>query len=219
MTYKQVAIREYYLHTLSLIGKQLAVTLERALFYEEVRRLSVTDSLTTISNRRAIIQRLEDEFRRAKRYSTSFSVAIADLDDFKQINDTHGHYAGDAVLRAVAEIIKNSVREVDLAGRWGGEEIALLFPLTDLAGALVACERLRKEVEDVVVDFEGMKLKITLSIGIATFDKNGEEVDNADILVALADSAMYLAKGRGKNRIAHYLELSPETVKGIGTHK
>lgn len=207
MTYKQIAVRDYYLHTLSLIGKQMSVTLERALFYEEVRRLSVTDTVTTLSNRRAIIQRLEDEYRRSSRYKVPFSVAIADLDDFKRINDTYGHHAGDEVLKAVSLIMKQSVREVDLAGRWGGEEIALLFPQTDLDGAIVACERLRVQIENNITNYQGKNLKITVSIGVATINPDENIVKSSEDLVGLADSAMYLAKNAGKNRVASYIEL------------
>jgi len=207
MTYKQIAIREYYLHTLSLIGSQLAVNLERALFYEEVRRLSVTDSLTGLSNRRALIARLEQEFRRSTRYGTPLSLAISDLDDFKQINDKYGHLAGDAVLRGVATIMRKSVREVDLAGRWGGEELAMVFPQTDLAGALSACERVRKEIEKTIFEFEDKKLRITLSIGVATLNPAEVSPRSAGVLIGFADRAMYLAKSRGKNQVASFLEL------------
>ena len=207
MTYKQIAVREYYLHTLSLIGAQLAVTVERAFFYEEVRRLSVTDSLTGLSNHRAIFSRLEEEFRRSTRYRSPLSVAVVDLDDFKLINDRHGHYAGDAVLKDIAAIVKQSVREVDLAGRWGGEEMALLFPETNLKGALIACERVRKQVEDHVTRFQGLDLNVTISIGLATLEPKKYCPRSPDALVALADSAMYLAKSRGKNRIAVYTDL------------
>ncbi|HEX9744548.1 MAG TPA: diguanylate cyclase [bacterium] len=218
MTYKQIAVREYYLHTLSLIGKQLSVTLERALFYEEVRRLSVTDSLTTLSNRRALMSRLENEFTRARRYKSPFSIAIADLDDFKKINDTYGHLAGDAVLRAVSAIMKESVRTVDFAGRWGGEEIALMFPQTNLEGALIACSRLRTQIEELVVEFEGVKLKVTLSIGVATLNHEDYEIKSVDDMVALADTAMYLAKASGKNQVKHFLDLDQKELESKIVH-
>ncbi len=214
MTYKQIAVREYYLQTLSLIGAQLAVTLERALFYEEVRRLSVTDHLTGLSNRRALLARLEEEFRRSTRYHSPLSVAILDLDDFKEINDQHGHYAGDAILRDVAEIIRGVVREVDLAGRWGGEEMALLFPQTPLEGATVACERVRKEVEQHITEFQTLKLNVTLSVGIATLNPDTISPRSSEALIALADSAMYLAKSRGKNQVAHFKELPDAPCDG-----
>ncbi len=207
MTYKEIAVREYYLNTLSLIGTQLAVTLERALFYEEVRRLSVTDSLTGLSNRRAIQSRLEEEFRRSIRYRTPLSVAVCDLDSFKILNDKHGHQAGDEMLKAIAQVLRTSVREVDLAGRWGGEEMALLFPQTSLPGAVVACERIREQIASLKIDFHGSKLGVTLSIGVATIDPEEVCPRSADALIALADSAMYLAKERGRNRVANFLEL------------
>ena len=208
MTYKQIAVREYYLQTLSLIGAQLAVNLERALFYEEVRRLSVTDPLTGLSNRRSMISRLETEFRRSIRYRSSLSIAVCDLDDFKHINDTYGHLAGDAMLKAVAGLIGKSVREIDLASRWGGEEMAMLFPQTDLEGALIACERVRREVEENRLSFEGSEMRITLSIGIATLNPDRYCPRSADALMGLADRALYHAKNHGKNRVADFTELT-----------
>ncbi len=207
MTYKEIAVREYYLHTLSLIGSQLAVTLERALLYEELRRLSITDPLTGLSNRRMIQSKLEDEFRRSVRYHTPLSVAICDIDDFKLVNDTHGHQTGDEVLVAVSEILKQSVREVDLAGRWGGEEMSLLFPQTDLTGALIACERIREQVADFKLDVWGTELSTTLSIGVATINTEDMCPRCPDSLIGLADSAMYHAKEHGKNQVASFLEL------------
>jgi len=207
MTYKDIAVREYYLHTLSLIGSQLSVTLERAMFYEELRRLAVTDSLTGLSNRRAIFNRLDEEFSRSIRYEVPFSVAVCDLDDFKQLNDKHGHQAGDEMLRVIAGIVKSAVREVDLAGRWGGEEMALLFPMTDLKGAIKACERIREQVADNVVTYNGHTLKTTLSIGVATIDAKHYCPLSANTLVGLADSAMYHAKSLGKNKVASFLDI------------
>ncbi len=210
MTYKEIAVREYYLHTLSLIGSQLAVTLERALFYEELRHLSVTDALTGLSNRRAILAKLDDEFRRSVRYRSPLSVAVCDLDDFKKLNDKHGHLAGDEMLKAVADILKDSVREVDLAGRWGGEEMALLFPQTGLSGAMIACERIRERISGLKVNYQGIELGTSLSIGIATIDSEKICPRSPDVLMGLADSAMYLAKNRGKDSVANYLELPEE---------
>jgi diguanylate cyclase (GGDEF)-like protein len=207
MTYKQIAVRGYYLQTLSLIGAQLAVNLERAVFYEEVRLLSVTDPLTTLSNRRAFISRLEFEFRRSIRYRSPLSIAICDLDDFKLINDRHGHQAGDAMLKSVASILKGSVREIDLAGRWGGEEMALLFPETDIDGAMIACERVAQQVRDLRLDFEQKELSITLSIGMATLNPQRICPRSPGSMIGLADRAMYLAKSRGKNRVVSFLEL------------
>ena len=207
MTYKEIAVREYYLSTLSLIGSQLSVTLERALFYEEVRRLSVTDPLTKLSNRRAIIQRLEEEFKRSIRYQTPLSMAICDIDDFKLVNDRYGHQAGDLVLIEVSKILMDSVREVDLAGRWGGEEIALIFPQTNTDGAMVACERIRKKIEDLKVHYLEEVLSVTISIGISTVDPGEICPRSSETMMGLADHAMYLAKQHGKNRIASFLEL------------
>jgi diguanylate cyclase (GGDEF)-like protein len=207
MTFKQIAVREYYLNTLSLIGSQLAVNLERAIFYEEVRKLSVTDPLTSLSNRRAFITKLEFEYRRSIRYRSPLSICILDLDDFKKVNDTYGHQTGDEVLKDVSDIIRKSVREIDMAGRWGGEEMAMLFPQTPLDGAVIACERIRQRIEEHVIHFGGERIHITISIGIATINPDEPCPRSSGAFIGLADRALYLAKSRGKNQVVTFIDL------------
>ena len=179
----------------TVLGRPLA----RAL--GEVTRLrwqAQTDGLTKLANRRALDERLDDEVERARRLGTNLSFVIADLDSFKQINDRHGHTTGDAVLQAVAEVFAETVRELDLAARYGGEELALVLPGTQLAGARRLAERIRSAVEALEVHgTDGERIAVTLSFGAAAFPT----YPGATELVEAADAALYEAKQTGKNRV------------------
>jgi len=159
-------------------------------------RQAHTDGLTGLANRRLLDERLDGELDHARRLGTNLSFVLADIDDFKQINDRHGHQAGDAVLRAVAAIFAETVRELDLAARFGGEEIALVLPGTQLVGARRLAERIRKAIEDLrVPTASGEVVSVTASFGAASYPSYG----SVDALVAAADGALYEAKRRGKN--------------------
>jgi diguanylate cyclase (GGDEF)-like protein len=161
---------------------------------EELERLSTTDGLTGLANRRQLSQRLNDEVSRARRSKQSFVVLMADVDHFKSYNDTHGHPAGDEVLRRVAKLIGESTRDVDLAARYGGEEFCVLLPETTAEKAVPVAERIRAHVAEE--KFSGRQ--ITLSIGIAEFPRNGEAPES---VVAAADAALYQAKRAGRDRV------------------
>jgi diguanylate cyclase (GGDEF)-like protein len=166
--------------------------------FRRVASQATTDSLTGLANRRTLDEELVLEWRRAHRVGDSLAFVLLDLDNFKQVNDTHGHPAGDAVLRAVGQVLLGGVRQVDLAGRYGGEEFALVLPETDLPGALKLAERLRAALESTPVELaDGTTLHVTASFGVALKDQLG----SADELVAVADEALYAAKGAGKNRV------------------
>jgi diguanylate cyclase (GGDEF)-like protein len=166
--------------------------------FRRVASQATTDSLTGLANRRTLDEELVLEWRRADRVGDSLAFILLDLDDFKQVNDTHGHQAGDAVLRAVGQVLLGGVRQVDLAGRYGGEEFALILPETDLPGALKLAQRLRVALESTPVELaEGKTLQVTASFGVALKDQLG----SADELVAVADEALYAAKRAGKNRV------------------
>ena len=166
--------------------------------FRRVASQATTDSLTGLANRRTLDEELVLEWRRADRVGDSLAFILLDLDDFKLVNDTHGHQAGDAVLRAVGEVLLGGVRQVDLAGRYGGEEFALILPETDLPGAIKLAERLRLALETTPVELaEGKTLQVTASFGVALKD----ELPSADELVAVADEALYAAKRAGKNRV------------------
>jgi diguanylate cyclase (GGDEF)-like protein len=161
---------------------------------EELERLSTTDGLTGLSNRRQLSQRLNAEATRVRRNKHPFSILMADVDHFKSYNDAHGHPAGDEVLKRVAQILRESIREVDCAARYGGEEFCVLLPETPADTAVQAAERIRSRVAGE--KFPGRS--ITLSIGIAEYPKNGEAVETA---LAAADAALYQAKRAGRDRV------------------
>ncbi len=161
-------------------------------------RQAQTDGLTGLANRRTLDERLDDELEHARRLGTNLSFVLADIDNFKQINDRHGHQTGDAVLCAVAAVFAQSVRELDLAARFGGEELALVLPGTPLAGARRLAERIRKGVEELGVTAEaGETVHVTASFGAAAYPSYG----SGSALVAAADGALYEAKRRGKNLV------------------
>jgi diguanylate cyclase (GGDEF)-like protein len=166
--------------------------------FRRVASQATTDSLTGLANRRTLDEELALEWRRAERTGDALAFVLLDLDDFKQVNDSRGHQAGDAVLGRVGEILGGGVRQVDLAGRYGGEEFALILPGTDLDGAVQLAERLRATLESTPIDVpSGEPLIATASFGVAV----KEAVDSPEQLVATADEALYAAKRAGKNRV------------------
>ncbi len=187
------------LPVMSIFSKQIGISLERARLFQEVQNLALTDSLTGLHNRRSLFELGRIEFSRANRFNRPFSCLMLDLDHFKQINDEYGHQAGDLALQEFARLCRDSVREIDLVGRYGGEEIIVLMPDTELETAFQAAERLRLSVSETKLDFKDQILKITVSIGVAAKDENTNELET---LVARADQAMYIAKHKGRNRVA-----------------
>ncbi len=155
-----------------------------------------TDGLTNLANRRALDERLDDEVDHARRLGTNVAFVIADLDNFKAINDGYGHQTGDEVLRRVARAFAEAVRELDVPGRYGGEEIALVLPGTNLSGARALAEKIRKSLEELhVATPEGKPFQVTASFGAACFPAQS----SVEELVAAADAALYEAKRTGKN--------------------
>ena len=165
----------------------------------QVRHMSQTDELTGLFNRRYLHQRLEEELHRSSRSSSTLSCIMLDIDHFKNINDTHGHAAGDHVLATVSEIMKRHLRKSDLAVRYGGEEFLLILFENDKNGALRVAERVRADVEAKVFEFEGQRLRATISSGVAIFPDM--EVATAEELIARADAALYAAKSSGRNLV------------------
>lgn len=180
------------------LANQIAITLDNALTHEKVERLSVADGLTGLYNRRFLSVRLEDEYSKAVRYATPFSVLIMDVDFFKRVNDTFGHQVGDNALIAVARVLQQSVRESDLVGRYGGEEFVILLPHTELDKALTVAEKIRLAVSETPVEGMGER-RLTISIGAAGFPDI--KVANMEELVRKADEALYRAKEGGRNQV------------------
>ncbi|HAV77536.1 MAG TPA: hypothetical protein DCX53_09320 [Anaerolineae bacterium] len=188
---------------MSIFAKQVGISLERARLFQEIQSLALTDPLTGLNNRRSLFELGRIEFSRARRMNREFSCMMLDLDNFKKINDSHGHPAGDLVLQEFAEHCRNSVRDIDLVGRYGGEEIIILLPETDLKTAKFVAERLRTSLEKKTIKVSNheasLELKLTVSIGIAGKDNNTLELET---LMARADQAMYIAKHKGRNQVA-----------------
>jgi len=166
---------------------------------EELLRLASTDPLTGAFNRREFTAIAEREALRANRYHHPLSVLMLDLDHFKRLNDTYGHSAGDKALQRFTMICTNALRNVDVFGRWGGEEFVALLPETDIQGATVIAERLRKLTADNLLTYNDHKISFTTSIGIAEF-KDGET--SIDGVLSRADNAVYDAKKAGRDRIS-----------------
>lgn len=163
---------------------------------QELEAMALRDSLTGLANRRSFDQQLDHELQNCRRYGTPLSVALIDIDYFKQINDTYLHTGGDVVLKHVAKLLQSLVREVDGVARWGGEEFAIIFPQTRISDAMQVLERIREAIEKLrIAKFE--QARITVSIGVTELSK---EESSAELLKH-ADRALYMAKEQGRNRI------------------
>jgi diguanylate cyclase (GGDEF)-like protein len=165
---------------------------------EELERLSITDGLTGLYNRRQLMEVLETEGRRTVRSKKPFSILMIDVDHFKNLNDTHGHLVGDEVLQKLASILKDEIREIDFAARYGGEEFLVTLPDTGLDSAAQVGERIRARVEEEGFASAGEQISVTVSIGVADHTGDG---DSAEAIISRADDALYKAKRRGRNRV------------------
>lgn len=174
-------------------------TAELARARDEAERLARTDGLTGVANRRCFEEVAAQEVARAQRYHQPLSMILFDIDLFKQINDNHGHAAGDAVIRAAASVVREAVREVDFVARVGGEEFAILLPGIHQAQAVTTAERLRELIAERVASHDALRLNFTASLGVSEcrLDDPG-----FGALLHRADQAMYMAKQRGRNRVA-----------------
>jgi len=188
------------LKLLSVFVSFAAVAIENAKLHNSTKMLAITDCLTGLHNYRYFVQKFKQEIDRAERYKKPLSIIMMDVDNFKAFNDTYGHFIGDQVLVKVGEIINASLRKVDFAFRYGGEEFAILLPETDLENACMLAERLRGKIEQEtigafdVVDSQN----VTVSIGVAAYPKDGSTMDE---LFKQVDGLMYKAKKLGKNRV------------------
>jgi diguanylate cyclase (GGDEF)-like protein len=170
--------------------------------FERIERSAVTDHLTGLYNRLYFDARLKTEVGRARRFGQHLSLLFLDLDDFKAVNDSAGHPAGDLVLREVGRLIVEQIRDIDIGARYGGEEFAIILPETPRSGAYVVAERLRRQVAGSFRRRGAAKIpRTTISGGLATFP---EDAEDADTLIERADSALYRAKRAGKNAINIY---------------
>ncbi len=169
-----------------------------AAYHDEIYRLTTVDGLTQIYNRRYFEETLERELSRCNRYGRALSLVMLDIDFFKAINDTHGHLAGDHVLKHVASSLKTRVRREDIVARYGGEEFGLLLPEVDLKGATSLAEKARKLIEKTKFEFDKQPISVTVSAGVAALSP--DLVDGTD-LIRLADTRLYEAKESGRNKV------------------
>lgn len=185
------------------MDEQLKVSLaEKETLVQKLNEFATRDGLTGLYNHRAFYKLLEDELARAQRFNRPVSLLLLDIDHFKHVNDTHGHLAGDAVLKGLSELLTRQARAIDRVCRYGGEEITVILPETDLDVAVNIAERLRAAVEAQPFDVNaGAPLHITVSIGGASFPAHA---DSAQALVGAADAALYAAKQDGRNRVIRY---------------
>lgn len=182
-----------------ILLQQFSLGVKRAVLYQQVQELSVSDSLTQVSNRRYLLARLKEEIHRSARFRYNFSFLMLDIDFFKQVNDKYGHLVGDAVLREAAKVIRESVRQMDLVGRYGGEEFGVVLPETDKKQAAFAAERIRRALEEKRIRAYDEELKVTASIGSATYPDHAKSIPE---MIEIADQALYRAKEQGRNRVA-----------------
>jgi diguanylate cyclase (GGDEF)-like protein len=193
------SLTEADLSVMSTFAQQVASALKRARLFQEVQSLALTDPLTGLQNRRSLFELGRIEFARSQRMDRPFCCLMLDLDHFKRINDNYGHPVGDLVVQEFAQCCKRSVREIDLIGRYGGEEVVIFLPETNLETALQVAERLRESVAKTSIRISDKELQFTVSIGVSRRDENTLELET---LIARADQAMYVAKYKGRNRVA-----------------
>jgi diguanylate cyclase (GGDEF)-like protein len=185
------------LEFLSTLSSQAVIAFENARLYS----LAITDSITKLYVHRYFQLRLEEEVSRSRRYNSTLSLLMCDIDHFKEINDQYGHQQGDTILREISQILRRNIRSTDIAARYGGEEFVIILPETTQSDARIVAERIRRDVSKH--EFPAMApgqppLGCTISIGVAGFPLNA---DNKDDLISKADSSMYLAKQLGRNKV------------------
>jgi diguanylate cyclase (GGDEF)-like protein len=182
---------------LEVVAMQAGQSIERARLFDRTERLATTDGLTGLLNHRTFQERLDAQLAQAQRYGKRLSLLLCDVDHFKSVNDTYGHPVGDQVLRGVARTLQREARNTDVVARYGGEEFAIVMPETDTAGALVIAERIRERVASMVFETPQGPLKVTISLGVATFPDDGKAKAE---LVERSDGCLYHAKRHGRNR-------------------
>ncbi len=188
------------LKLLSNIAEHSILAINNAALHKRIKKLSITDGLTGLYVYRYFQDKLEEELRRAQRYQEQLSVIIVDIDGFKKINDTHGHLAGDMVLKEISQILRNVCREVDSIARYGGDEFVLILPQTEREGSFYLAERARKTVKNYEFQSPGREpIKLTVSCGVASLAADIKDKEN---LIKKADDALYRAKNEGKNKTA-----------------
>lgn len=198
-------IKEEDLDKFHILTQQFLLGIKRALLYKKVQELTITDTLTQVFNRRHLLDRLNEEMERSKKFNYNLSFLMADIDHFKKYNDHYGHLVGDAILRETSRTIKENLRQIDFMGRYGGEEFLIILTMTDKEQAKFAAERIRQAVEHKHIKAYDEDLKVTISIGISTFPA---DANDTPLLIDRADGALYQAKHKGRNKVCAYEDVS-----------
>ena len=187
----------------TILVTQFSLEFRRIRLYQKIQQLAITDGLTALFVRRYFLERLDEEMKRSARHNLHLAFLMVDIDHFKQCNDNFGHLTGDAILREIAKIIKAGVREIDLVGRFGGEEFSVLLPDTDKEDAREAAERIRMSVDQHKFYAYDETIKTEVSIGVAGFP---EDSTVAQSLIDKSDQALYRAKQQGRNRVCVFAQ-------------
>ncbi len=185
----------------AILGQQFLLGYKRTLLYKEVQQLTITDGLTQIFNRRYFLERFAEELNRSKNLKLNLSFLMVDIDRFKGYNDHYGHLVGDVLLKELARVIKENIRQIDFMGRYGGEEISIVLAETDKEQARFAAERIRQAVESKRVRAYDEELGATVSIGISTYP---DDACDTSQLIDKSDQALYVAKHSGRNKVSAY---------------
>jgi len=185
----------------AILAHQFALALRRLKLYKDIETLAITDGLTGVYTRRYFMERFEEEIKRSNLRRSHLSFLMIDADHFKAINDQYGHLTGDLALKEISAIIQENVREIDIVGRFGGEEFCVVLPDTDMEGARVVAERIRKSSEKRPIKAYDNTLRVTLSIGIAVYPSDGKLVEE---MMDKADWALYRAKSQGRNCVVAF---------------
>jgi len=196
--YKDEGPDDYEKRIIEILTNQACISISNATLFEQVQRMATTDGLTGVYNHRHFQEKFNEVLMRAERYNEKFSLILIDIDFFKKVNDTYGHQVGDIVLKKVAQTLQQVARKVDIVARYGGEEFAIICVNDDKRNAAKLAERIRKEIENLTIVFEGGKLKVTASLGVASFPEDGKDKVT---IVESADKALYEAKHSGRNRV------------------
>ncbi len=210
---KKIEFNDEHKNLANVLIQQASKAITYSSNLKRISELAIKDGLSGLYNHRHFKEMLSNFVARALRYSEDLSVVIIDIDNFKMINDDHGHQAGDAIISETGVLIANSIREIDIAARYGGDEFAIVLPKTNESGALFVAEKIVKKIGSSKI-LNSDKINITLSIGISSFPKNAMTQDG---LIEKADIALYEAKNRGRNQIIHFNDID-ETLN-LSEHK
>ncbi len=199
LRYGEKGFSEHEKNIASMVVSTLTLALRNSEIHEEVQKLATTDSLTGLYNKRYFMETLTKLFKTTLRYSTPVSLIMVDIDNFKNINDRFGHQAGDRALKEISALLLKSLREIDIPARYGGDEIAIILPETEIEQAFFVAKRIKRLVESISIDIEEENITLKASFGISSCPNPA--IKTVEDMISAADTALYRAKRNGKNKI------------------